>query len=274
MKMNIDLVNRALMKIGEEPLDDKEIDQKTARWRMAHKLYLDTILETLSNSEWTSCKKRCALELSDKENLTEYLFAYPLPPDCAKPERLQDDSEFIVEGSTLYTDQQDAILEYISNGYIQPERKTVMLEEIDQTMLPDGNTEHVYALPEDIIEELCLTSNEIYYISDGMLRTIDDAAELDYLSSSSWITGDDWPMYREQHYDPMLSEYIETRLACKFALKVTGKRDMYQMLYAEMQITERRAVAASSVHGSSRENGDMWWGDQLGLMSDGTRGGR
>lgn len=207
MNIDIELLNRAFEKAGEEALTQSDIDNESTRYKTAKSYYLPTILETLSNTEWTCQKKRAKLEYSEDDNLTDYAYSYVLPCDCAKPERIDNDDEFIVEADVLYTNTAEATLMYISNGKIEDE--------------------------DDYLEE------------------------------------DDYPEYRQLKFSPLLSEYLETRIAAKIVFKITGKSDLYQLLYSEALLMEKRASAASFTHGKSRENGEPWWGDQLGLTGDG-----
>ena len=67
--------------------------------------------------------------------------------------------------------------------------------------------------------------------------------------------------------DPLLSEYIETRLASKIALKITGNMQLYQTLYNEAQMAEARAVETTLRHAKSRRNGKEYWAERLGLST-------
>ena len=102
MNINWEIVNRALNKIGEEPILEEEKKEKTStRIRLVYDFYLSTILETLHNTAWTSQIKRTKLIFAEVENLTDYENVYILPIDCAKPIALKDNSEYKVEGNFL-----------------------------------------------------------------------------------------------------------------------------------------------------------------------------
>ncbi len=205
--MNIDksIVARALAKAGQEPLNDDDIKKNSARWRVIKEFYLSTILETLSQTEWTSQKKRkILLRNFDDENLTDYNYCYFLPEDCAKPEELKSEEEFMIEGNLLYTNDANAILMFISNG------KRIFTDEDE---IPD----------------------------------------------------EDYPEYDRLKADPLLNEYIETRLASKIVLKITGDMNLYGMLYNESLLKEQKAVEATRIHAHSKLQGDTWWADEIGL---------
>lgn len=247
MNMNTEIVTRALMKAGQEPLTSQDKEKNSTRYRAIKSFYLSTILETLSKTNWTSQKKRSQLNLNeDKENLTEYTFCYNLPIDCAKPEELQDNTDYIVEGKYLYTDIENAILLYISSGY-NPDR-----------LLPDEN--------ESFTEE-----DEIQTLSEDLTDEVtDETEESEEEDNTEEPTEDeddteDYPEYDELILDPMLSLYIETMLAAKIALKITGEANLYQLLYNEAALIEQRAEDTSHDHSKNRTKGSTWWTESLGL---------
>lgn len=299
MNIDRDLVNRALEKAGQEPLVEDDITKNTARWRLVKSFYLPTILETLSHTSWTSRKKRAKLVLFEGDNYSDYAYAYRLPLDCAKPEELLNNDEFLTEGNILYTDAQDAVLLYISNGYAreryqlpdeQPTsenfseqtyytpKKKEALEEYNGVNIP-GEYAHVYKLPADCVEALSLENEADYIIEGKYLYTNTAAAKLIYISTDYNIargyeagttyyifSTDDYPAYEPIEFDPMLSQYIETRLASKIVLKITGNTELYQLLYNEALILEQKATNTSYAHNRSKAKGNLFWAEQLGLM--------
>lgn len=248
--MNIDfnIANRAFMKAGEEPLTDTDIQTGSTRYRTLKELYLTTILETLSNTEWTSQKTRKKLELApeEAENYTDYGLMYKLPLDCAKPVALQDDGEFIVEGRWLYTDSGDAVLLYVTNGF---------------TGVPD----YIKADPQPTGENF--SENDYYYTDEEgeVVKAEDYELDKEYLIEKP----EDYPGYKELVEDPLLFEYIETRLAAKFVLKFTGNLQLYSALYSESYAMENRAIKSTVAHSKSRDEGHKYWGEILGLSGDG-----
>lgn len=250
MNINRDIANRALEKAGEEPLNESDIENNSVRWRTIKNNYMTTLLETLANTAWTSQKKRAKLELIDGdelENLTEYLYAYRLPADCAKPEELTSEGDYIVEGRIIYTDTPSAVLLYVKNGF---RGKPNMLkadpqpteEDFDEKLffVLDDNGEYVKAEKFNLMDE--------YYMED-------------------W--SEDFPLYDELDLDPLLAEYLETRLAAKLALKITGKSDLYQLLYSESQLMENRAIKVTVSHSRNKDRGHPYWGEILGMSKDG-----
>lgn len=242
--MNIDkeLVNRALEKAGQEPLVEDDITKNSARWRLIKSFYLPTILETLSHTSWTSRKKRARLNLFEGDNYSDYAYAYRLPLDCAKPEEITTNDEFLTEGNILYTDAQDAVLLYISNGYAR-ER----YEQPAEQPTSENFSENVYYYfdeqDNDYITANTFDENTTYYI----------------------FSTDDYPAYEPMEFDPMLAQYIESRLASKIVLKITGNTELYQLLYNEALILEQKASNTSYAHNRSKAQGNPFWADQLGL---------
>ncbi len=129
MNINKDIVNRALEAAGQERLTDEDIEKNSSRWRLIKDNYLSVILTTLAKTTWTSQLKREKLKEAEASNFTGYDYVYLLPVDCAKPEELQDEAEFNVEGKYLYTNSPMAVLLYVSNGKRKPE--DILSEEED-----------------------------------------------------------------------------------------------------------------------------------------------
>ena len=201
MKINEEIVNRALEAAGQERLTDKDKETNSSRWRLIQDSYLSLILSTLSKTTWTSQLKRTRLYPSEEaENLSDYAFVYILPADCARVEGLRDEGEYIVEGIYLYTNSADAILIYVSNGY-----------------------------------------------------------------TSTPIKGDDYENYVDLNFDAPLSEYLEKALASKIALKITGDANLSNMLFNQALLSEAQAKKASLEAAHSKDKGEQWWGDLIGL---------
>lgn len=242
--MNIDreLVNRALEKAGQEPLVDEDITKNTARWRLVKSFYLATILETLAHTSWTSMKRRAKLEPYDGDNYSNYAFVYRLPLDCAKPEELTDKGEYLTEGRFLYTDSDNAVLVYITDGY-KKER---------------------YEMPDEQPTAENFAEKNYYYLDDE---------DGEYKTAQSYVEGtvyfifstDDFPAYEQLEFDAMLKQYIETRLASKIVLKITGKTDLYQLLFNEALMVEQKAVSTTYAHNRNKAQGNKFWAEQLGL---------
>lgn len=216
MNINLEIANRALEAVGQERLNDEDIEKNSARWRLIKDNYLSVILTTLAKTTWTSRLKRAKLTLDeDGENLTDYGYKYFLPIDCEKPEGLNDKGEYIVEGRFLYTNSADAVLQYVSNEKRNPINEELSDEEQDA------------------------------------------------------ILSEDYPEYGEMEFDPSLKEYIELQLAAKISLKITGDINTFNLLYQQALIIENDARKATLEHAHSKEQGQAWWGDMIGLSVEG-----
>lgn len=244
-----DLVNRALAKAGQERLTEEDIENDAVLWRLAKEFYLPTILETLANTEWTSQIKRVRLEKPEEEteeaeNFTEYSHKYFLPDDCAKPIEIFGQDEYSVEARFLYTDRDEAVLVYVTDGKRSP-----------------------YVLADPAPTEETFPEGEFYTL-DGETGEYTLAEEFIPETEYWMISPDDYPEYREFKPDALLSEYLETRLAAKMVLKITGNSTLYQLLFSEANIMEARAVQASMAHSHSKETGHEWWMDTIGRGGD------
>lgn len=249
--MNIDkeLVARAMDKAGEEPITQNEWEEGTStRVRLVKDVYLASILEALAGTDWTCQKVRARLELSEEENLTKYRYAYKLPMDCAKPCALSNDEVYLVEGTTLYTDTQNAVLVYITNNY-------------------NGKYVYVPSDPQPVTEEEILRGN--FYVYDDMAADYVEATEYDQELVYYVKDPQDYEGYKDFNFDPLLTEYIECLIAQKIVLKITGDMNKYQLLYNEARLMENRAIKASVAHGHNKDKGNPYWGDVLGLPTYG-----
>lgn len=299
MNINMDIVTRALQKAGQEPLTDEDIEKNSTRYRTIHSFYLATLMETLAKTSWTSQKRRKSLlkykrhisgydyayslpsdlgrilrlesdlkfnivdgklytddtaphlfyiDVNEYEketdlipyvtNLTEYKNDYILPDDCAKPEQLIDNEEFIIEGRRLYTDAENAVLMYISNANIS---RSIEIEE-------NGD---LYLVLDD--------NGNLYWNGEG-------DTPYDIENDHLYFTQQkEYENFGELNADPMLEEFLETRLAAKIALKITGDKETYQTLYSESLIIEQQAEAGTNTHAKSKKNGNPWWTDSIGM---------
>lgn len=204
--MNIDteLINRALIDAGEEPITDEDIKNNCVKYRTIAAVYLPTILETLSKVDWTSRKKRMALTASDTDCLPDGMrYAYLLPVDCARPVSIDGNAKYVTESKNLFCNIANPTLLYISNGRIS--------------------------------------------------------------SAAQYLTTETYPEYENISFDPMLSLFIETKIAAKVAKKITGNEKLFATLYQEAANIEIEAETASRKAARSSKSGKPYWVDSLGL---------
>ncbi len=172
-------------------------------------------------------------------NLTGYAYMYPLPEDCVKVVKLENDEPYIVEGAFIYADVQNVVLLYIRNYFTGK----YVYEKVAE---PN---------PDDI---------DKYFVIDE---------EGDYVRATSYVMGtdyyvikeEDYPFYAEPKLDPVLAGYFECRLAACLALKLTGDTVKYQMLFNEAQLIGQNAQKKSAEMARNRAKGNPTWVEQLGL---------
>lgn len=243
MNINHEIVARAMNKAGQEPLTDQEWnDQKNTRYRLIHQFYLETILETLAQTDWTSQKKRAKLNISEEENISTWQYMYDLPLDCSKCVSLNSEYDFNIEDGYLYTEDPAAILLYISNH---------------------ARGDYAYEKADPQPSSIQVTDQ--YYYFDKDLNRYVRATTYDATTEYYVRLEEDYNFYDDFNPDPLLSEYIETKLASKIVLKLSGDTQLYQLLYSEAQIMENKAVKASEAHSKNKERGNRYWSDILGL---------
>ena len=249
--MNIDrqLVARAFIKAGEEPITEAEWTEGTSnRVRTVFEFYLATIKDALSSYNWTSQKKRARLTAlipddDTEENLTGYSYMFLLPADCAKVVAINDGDPYIVEGGYIFCDIESPVLlyirDYFTGKYVYEQVENPTAEDIDKYYTKDaeGNYEKAETY----------TEGTTYYIR----------------------IEEDYNFYSQPNFDPELSSYIECKLAASIALKLTAATDKYQMLYNEARLIADGAMKRSAEQARNRAKGNKWWTDQLGLTSGG-----
>ena len=225
MRIDRDLVNRALLKAGQTTLTEDDINNNSEAWKTVKQFYLSTMLKTLTRTPWTSAKRRVRLtKLEDTENFSPYENMFLLPADCARALKLNNGMQFIVEGDYLYTDEGRPVLLYITNGKQEPVVKESFTTDEEEPAEPEEPTEETPAEPEE---------------------------------------QEDIPGYDNVPYDPNFWEYVETRLASKIVLKITGEMNLYNMLMGEASLIESAAAKASKASGKSKPNGQTYWTDEI-----------
>lgn len=294
MNIDLEIVNRAFNKAGEEALTETEIKENQNRWQLIKNFYLATILETLNNTAWTSQTKREILDQIEEDD--SGLFVYELPADCAKPIKLRSEIDYTIEGNLIYTSDENPELIYVSNNYTGKYKFEKTLG-VTQAMIINyvytpvqidresfvvntfyiKNENGVYELsefydPEDVYytKETGVV-NKTIYVQDEETEEYVLAQEYDPDVQYYTIKEEDYPFYDYFHFDPLLSEYIETKLASKIVLKLSGNQNLYQLLYSEAVRMENTAVKATFAHAHNKDKGNRYWGDILGLPDYGEK---
>lgn len=172
------------------------------------------------------------------DNYTQFAYCYALPDDCAKPEELLNNEEFIVEGNLLYTNAENAVLMYISNRNI---KQHVNVEQNGDVYLEIDEECNLWWVGEDP-SPYELEGDKLYYEAKDFYKD-----------------------YGELNFDPLLQRFLETRLAADIALKITGDLGIYESLYNESLLIENEAENGTKAQSRSRKNGNDWWTDKIGL---------
>jgi hypothetical protein len=252
MNMDIDLVNRALLNVGQTGLEagDMPVDGNggSTAFRLCKQYYLETFLEALSEVEWVGGRKRAKLTLTGRPVLRnrKYRYAYDVPFDCAKPIELQMDEYFIVEDRLILTDAAEAELLYVSNGKVlRPVR-----------IVSAGR-------PGDI--------PEMEYVTGGRPGSAPEVTL--YAGRPADISGEvpvdgpydeDFPDYRALEYEPKFYQYIETMLSVKFSMKLSNQPGLHTQLLQTAMLIKAEAVNASKSGRAAKKKSRSWWTDSMG----------
>jgi hypothetical protein len=254
MNMNRDIVNRALFATGQSPLPDLG-GAGNSVFELCKAFYIAVFTEALSEAEWVGGRRRAQLARTGRPVIRnrEYRFAYDTPYDCAKPIELQNNEFFITEDRLIHTDAPRAQLLYVSNGKVL---RTVAAVSCGK--------------PGD--------APEVEYLSAGQPGLEGDYTL--YPGTPGEITGalpqdpppdSDYPDYTALDYEPKFYEYVEKKLAAKFAMKLSEKPELYMQLLQEALLVKQEAVDASRASRAAKIKENQWWSETLGL---GTMSGR
>jgi len=274
MNLNFALVNRALLNIGKAPITEADKKAGNEAWRTAKEYFLSTMLEALSQAEWTGAKRRrelCPAQMPRKRN-ADFAFAYDLPIDCAKPIELDAQEYFEVEANLLYVNaapcrhcgrcqrynrprrsscrhrcKARARLLYVSNG------KRLA----DQAVVQGGNARRV------------LTDG---YVTGGDADRIRRHEWHDNLLSGGNArrkapapSSEDFLDYREMNLEPNFYLYCENLLSAKFALRLTERPDLAAAFFNKAQAIGRAAEVTSIAGSAARIKAPPSWQEELGL---------
>jgi hypothetical protein len=269
--MDLDLVNRALLNVGQYPLTDEDIREKNANYVLCRNYYIDTFLEALSEVEWTGGRKRETLNLTRRPVLKnrEYRFAYDLPFDCAKPVELQGNAFFIIEDRLLYTDAAEARLLYVSNGKILRPVRAVSAGRPgtvpDMEYLSAGG---IGTMPGLVLRaggpgDFLWFGPGAPYPSGRVPDGWDEAAGIPLPLPEDPGTGEDFPGYRRLEYEPKFYEYVEKTLSARFAVKLSDQPAIRVQFLQEAMLVKREAVSASMSRAAAKAKPAAWWTEEM-----------
>jgi hypothetical protein len=250
MNMNRDLVNRALLDVGQQPLADGDMPDNTV-YLLCKQYYLQTFLEALSEVAWTGGRKRDRLMKTHRPHLpTGYRFIYDMPFDCARPIELQDNGYFVVEDRYICTGVDKAELLYITNGKILRPVAAATCGKPGEVM----DMEYLSCGWPDTDPEVTLRAG-----GPGDLPVESQDLPPDPAPS------EDYPDYRPPEYEPKFYEYVEKTLAAKFAMKLSNQPELHVQLLQEAMLIRQEAITVSMGSSAAKLKPRRWWKEELGL---------
>jgi len=261
--MNIDfaLVNRALMNINmEKLLSENDRNEDSKEWQTAFAYYLNTMLETLAQVEWTGAKRRRELTPAQMpvKRHAEFAHVFCLPLDCAKTVELDGHEVFSVEAGLLYTDASPARLLYVSNGK----------RFIDQTVISGGNASRKPA-PHYITGGNADRARRIEWgdnvVSGGNADTPRTGSGNSVSVPPPTEASEDYPEYRDLELEPNFYLYWEYLLSARYANRLTDQPGLADAWFAKALAIGRAAEAVSLAGSSGRRKAPDTWQEQLGL---------
>jgi hypothetical protein len=249
MNMNLDIVNRALFATGQSPLTDADIAAKNSPFELCKAYYISTFLEALSEVEWVGGRKRDRLVRTGRPvaRNRQYRFAYDMPFDCARPIELQNNEYFIVEDRLILTDMPRAALLYVSNGKV--------LRPIAAASCGG---------PGDIPEHEYFTAGQPWTEPDYTLYPGGPAGIAGEMPEDP-APAEDYPGYVAIEYEHKFHEYVEKKLAAKFAMKLSDQPQLHVQLLQEAMLVRQEAVNASRASRAAKVKETPWWAQELGL---------
>jgi hypothetical protein len=118
---SLSICNKALIKVGVEPITSLALDTKAAR--ICNEVYQNLFEEVLQEHPWKFATRRVEIAELDDEPLFGYEHQYQLPTDCLQvlhdPE--YDHLEYKIEGRKLLTDETTFQIKYTTNDVEEAE---------------------------------------------------------------------------------------------------------------------------------------------------------
>jgi hypothetical protein len=294
VNINLSLANRALARIGIDPLTFSDRTGETLRFRTIRDFYLQTFLEALSEVPWTGGRKRAKLVRTGRPRLgSGYRCMYDVPFDCARPIELGNNEYFVIEDRFLCTDADNAELLYITNGKILRTIAAVTLRPGDipdmeyitagrpgdkpELVLRMGRPADVppYIIPEDPIAREFILEDiggiPAHNVPDGQATY--EYTLFDFGASpqpvrplpEDPVSTEDYPDYQPPEYEPKFYEYVEKTLAAKVAIEISKQPELHVQLLQEAMLIREGAVTASMGASAARRQPQKWWKEELGL---------
>ena len=186
MASEIEIVNRALIKLGEKTILSLDDDSKPARIMKA--LYAPTRDYVLRTHPWNFAIKRVELARNTADPVYDYAYSYKLPSDCLRvliPSR--DVWEYGIEGRNLVSDYSDAYVKYIARITDPNTFDPSFMESLSCKIAAEG--------------AVALTDNDARHKAMVQLYTlsISDAKSVNAMEGGpKWIQSEEWMESRYQ----------------------------------------------------------------------------
>jgi hypothetical protein len=277
--MNLDfaLINRALLNIGLIPITEADKKAGNEAWRTAKEYYLTTMLEALSQVEWTGAKRRrelCPAQMPLKKN-ADFALVYDLPIDCAKSIEIDDQEYFEAEARLLYTDTASCRM----CGRCRPEQRGRRIRPSHRRSRCKAPVRLLY-----VSNGRRLSDQTVMSAGNARRKLTDDyvtGGDADRIRRHEWgdniLFGgnarrkkpsppvEDFPDYREMGLEPNFYLYWENLLSAKYALRLTDKPDLSALCFNKAQAIGRAAEVASIANSAAKMKAPPSWQEEMGL---------
>ena len=113
MASSIDISSNALLLIGDNPINS--FDEPGAGAQVAKAIYPETKKRLLSEHPWSFAMKQQRLNRLSQtpDEKTNYQYAFQLPTDLIRIWSIQDQSNYIIVGELLYSNERELLCTYI-----------------------------------------------------------------------------------------------------------------------------------------------------------------
>lgn len=184
MSSQVDLCNKALRRLGEDPIFS--LDSNSTWGRRCLTALPEVIRTVLSLDVWRSCTKRAELA-AEQEVPIGYTSAYPLPADCLRVAALKQSQyqDWSIEGNRILTKQaQDTSLQimYVSE-VVDPNKYTPTLYEAIALGL--AHELSGYSTATNVAKDEIY---QFYLMAVAVAQEVNNKENpVQYLSSTSWV---------------------------------------------------------------------------------------
>lgn len=112
MASKLDIVNGALIEMGETPLQSLTEDTESAI--TANYIYDQVYHDLLSKAPWRFAVTKQTLSQLVAAPLNEWSYQYQIPSDCVRVLRVYPDQDYDIYGDTIYSKASALALDYVA----------------------------------------------------------------------------------------------------------------------------------------------------------------